>query len=94
MNKWNSDALKNQKKGVDYSNEPIRPFHSKIMAVSRTIDSIAIIACLMLATILYGVTWHDTYTWVGIAGLFIFQYLTEHYEVYERALEQIEMLRV
>jgi putative colanic acid biosynthesis UDP-glucose lipid carrier transferase len=83
MNKWNSDALKNQKKGVDYSNEPIRPFHSKIMAISRTIDSIAIIACLMLATILYGETWQNSYTWVGIAGLFIFQYLTEHYEVYE-----------
>jgi putative colanic acid biosynthesis UDP-glucose lipid carrier transferase len=83
MNKWIFDALKNQSKALDYSNEPIRPFHSKIMAISRTIDSITIIASLWLATYLYGLTWHDSFTWVGIAGLFIFQYLAEYNEVYE-----------
>ncbi len=83
MNKWISDDLNSHNKAAVQSNRPIRPFHSKIMAISRTIDSIAIIACLWLATYLYAVPWHDSYTWVGIAGLFIFQYLTEHNEAYQ-----------
>ncbi len=83
MNKWISDDINKSNKASKYPNKPIRPFHSKIMAISRIMDSIAILACLWLACYLNGIAWQNPLTWIGLVGLFIFQYLTEHFEVYE-----------
>jgi len=83
MKKCFTDAFKSMQKDAGYPNLPIRPFHSKIMVLSKTIDSLAMFACLWTATYIYSVSWEESYTWSAVAGLLIFQYLSEHNEAYE-----------
>ena len=60
----------------------IRPFHSKIMAISRAVDSLIIIASLWLSIRLFHVEWTEKHAWASIVGLILFQFIAEYNEVY------------
>lgn len=60
----------------------IRPFHSKIMAISRAIDSLAIISSLWLSIQVFHGEWTEKHAWASIVGLILFQFIAEYNEVY------------
>ncbi len=60
----------------------IRPFHSKIMAISRAVDNLGVVACLWLSTIILGIPWEARHAWASVIGLIIFQFVAEYNEVY------------
>jgi len=83
MKKCITSSLASKQKDIGYPSIPIRPFHSKIMVLSKTADSLAIFACLWASTYIFSVSWEESYTWSAIAGLLIFQYMSEQNEVYQ-----------
>ncbi|ABC31376.1 putative colanic acid biosynthsis UDP-glucose lipid carrier transferase [Hahella chejuensis KCTC 2396] len=60
----------------------IRPQYSKILALFRAIDSLAIHFCLLGTLALFGVTWNESYSWLSIMFVITFGFCAEISQIY------------
>lgn len=64
------------------STATVRLHRSNILAFFRAFDSFLVIGTLWVSLFLVGVSWNNSYTWLGIVAITAFVYFTESNEVY------------